>query len=240
MKIIKEAGERLLPSWLAAELRPILAFAGAGAALWAGSVVLASRAWGELRERLGAWESVGALAVGAYVTAYGCWHAPRVAHFAIPGAVIAWSVAAWWSAPQDALPGPAEAAPSEPPVAAAQDVYAATLEWIRRQIGERQGVHLRDLLEHAQAHGMFEALDVSELRGHLERAGVPVRNRVRVRGLGVTVGVHREDLPPLPEPLPDPGGQDPPDSELHPVRPAKPHLDYTPATAATTGSEESP
>jgi hypothetical protein len=96
-------------------------------------------------------------------------------------------------------------------------VYEATLEWIRQRIGTAQGVHLRDLLAHAQAHGMFEDLDVTSFRAHLERRGFPIKDRVRVRGLGVTVGIHRDDLPPLPEPLPDHDGQDPPDSELHPV-----------------------
>jgi hypothetical protein len=217
MKIIKEVGERLLPSWLTAELRPILAFAGAGAALWTGSVTLADRAWGKLRERLSAWESACAIVIGAYVAAYGCWHAPHIARFAIPGTVIAWCVAAWSIAPPADLPESVEAAEEEAPTEDPQDVYAATLEWIWRQVGDRQGVHLRDLLEHAQAHGMFEGLDVSELRAHLERWGIPVRNRVRVRGLGVTVGVHRDDLPTPSEPLPDPDGQDPPNSELHPV-----------------------
>ena len=217
MKIIKKVGERLLPAWLAAELRPILAFAGAGAALVSGSVVLAARGWRRVGERLGTWERLGAIAAGGYVAMYGCVHAPHIARFAVPAAVAAWCVAAWWIAPPADLPEPVEAVVSEALAAAPQDVYAATLEWIRRQIGERQGVHLRDLLEHAQAHGMFEGLDVSELRGHLGRAGIPGRNRVRVRGLGVTVGIHRDDLPPLPEPLPDPDDQDPPNSELHPV-----------------------
>ena len=108
MKIIKEVGERLLPSWLAAELRPILVFTGTGAALWAGSVVLAVRAWGQLRERLSAWESAGALAIGAYVTAYGCWNAPRIARFAIPGTVIAWCLAAWCVAPEAPRAEPVE------------------------------------------------------------------------------------------------------------------------------------
>ena len=217
MKIIKKVGERLLPSWLAAELRPILVFTGAGAALCAGSVVLAVRAWQWLTERLNFWEAVGALLTGAYLAGYGCLHAPHVARFAVPGALIAWCVAAWWTAPPADPVESAKEAEEEAPTEGQQDVYAATLEWIWRQVGDRQGVHLRDLLEHAQAYGMFEGLDVSELRVHLERWGIPVRNRVRVRGLGVTVGVHRDDLPTPPEPLPDPDGQDPPNSELHPV-----------------------
>jgi hypothetical protein len=103
------------------------------------------------------------------------------------------------------------------PAADPQDVYEATLDWIRQRIGDTQGVHLRDLLAHAQAHGMFEDLDVSELRVHLERWGIPVRDRVRVRGLGVTVGVYRPDLPAPSRAPPRADGQDPPDSELHPV-----------------------
>jgi len=219
MKIIKGVGERLLPHWLRAELRPVLAFTGAGAALCTGSVVLAGRGWGWLSERLDWRERIGVLAVGGYLAVYGCAHAPHVARFAVPGAIVVWCAAAWWVAP------PTRTEPDEPageeleqlPAGQAQDVYAATLEWVREQIGDRQGVHLRDLLEHAQAHSMFETLDVSELRAHLERWGIPVRNRVRVRGLGVTVGIYRDDLPPLPEPLPDPDGQDPPDPQLHPV-----------------------
>jgi hypothetical protein len=219
MKIIKGVGERILPRWLRDELRPVLAFAGAGAALSAGSLVLAARAWAELRERLSLAESIGALAVGAYLAGYGCWHAPHIARFAIPAAAVAWCTAAWYVAPPSDQP--AEKAPeaeTEHPVERPhQEVYEATLDWIRQQIADRQGVHLRDLLAHAQKHGMFEALEVSELRSHLERRGFPVRNRVRVRGLGVTVGIHRDDLPPLPEASPESGDPTPPDSELHAV-----------------------
>ena len=217
MKIIKGAGERLLPSWLRAELRPVLAFAGAGSALWNGSIVLAARAWAELRERLSLTESLGALAVGAYVAGYGCVHAPHIARFAVPAAIVAWCAAAWCASPADSEPAgaPTETDTETPIGNAPEDVHAATLDWVRQRIGDTQGVHLRDLLAHAQAHGMFEALDVTEFRGHLERWGIPVRNRVRVRGLGVTVGIHRDDLPEPPAPSPESGGQEPPDSELH-------------------------
>lgn len=98
-----------------------------------------------------------------------------------------------------------------------EDVYAATLEWVWRQLGDAQGVHLRDLLKHAQEHGMFETLDVAAFRTHLERWGIPIRNRCRARGKGVTVGIHREDLKPLlaaPSPTATP---DPPNSGLHPA-----------------------
>jgi hypothetical protein len=64
---------------------------------------------------------------------------------------------------------------------------------------------------------MFDGLDVTGLKDHLERWEIPVRKRCRVRGLGVTVGIHRDDLPAPSRPSPGPEGQDPSDSELHAV-----------------------
>lgn len=217
MKIVERVGEWLLPRWIRDEVRPVLAFTGAGSALLAGSATLIGLGWQWLGERLNTWERLGAIAVGGYVAAYGCMHAPHIARFAIPGTVIAWCVAAWWIAPPADLPEPVEAAGIEAPAAAPQEVYGATLEWIWQRIGDAQGVHLRDLLAHAQAHGMFEGLEVTDLKSHLERWDIPVRKRVRVRGLGVTVGIHRDDLPASSGLSPEGGGQDPPDSELHPV-----------------------
>ncbi|MGW5477679.1 hypothetical protein [Streptomyces sp. NPDC004008] len=125
-----------------------------------------------------------------------------------------WTIAAWRAV--EAVP----TAAAQPPVKhepghAPEDVRAATLEWVQQRIGDAQGVHLRDLLAHAQAHGMFEGLDVSALKGHLERWGIPVRSRVRVRGLGVTVGVHRDDLKPLLQASPESSAQEPPNPGLH-------------------------
>lgn len=217
MKIIKRVGERCLPRWLGAELRPVLAFAGAGTALWAGSCELVRRGWGALAERCSLWERLGVLAAGGYVAVYGCAHAPHVAVFAVPAAIVGWCVAAWWLAPPADRPAEEDTAVDSdaPPASSPEDVYAATLDWIRQQIGDRQAVHLRDLLEHAQAHGMFQGLDVTTFRGHLERHGFPVKDKVRVRGLGVTVGIHRDDLPPLAGPSPESGDEDPPKPELH-------------------------
>lgn len=213
MKIVSRVGEWLLPRWIRTELRPVLAFTGAGRSLVDGSRLLARRGWTALGEHLDGWERYGAVAAAGYAAVYASVQAPQAARFVVSGAVVAWCVAAWWMAPPAEAEVPAETAVEEQPASSSQDVYAATLDWIRQQIGDRQGVHLRDLLDHAQAHGMFEALDVTELRAHLERWGIPVRDRVRVRGLGVTVGVYRPDLPPLP----DHDGQDPADPELHPA-----------------------
>lgn len=218
MKIISRAGERLLPPWLRAELKPVLAFTGAGTALWSGTCKLASWGWARLRERLDLRESLGTVAAGIGIAAYSAWHAPRIAAFAIPAALLAWCVAAWAVAPPTDVGSEAPLEAEEQSAAnSPEDVHAATLEWIRRLIGDNQGVHLRDLLDHAQAHGMFTGLDVAALRAHLERWDIPVRDSVRVRGLGVTVGIRKDDLPPLPEASPESGGQDPPETQLHAV-----------------------
>lgn len=123
------------------------------------------------------------------VVAYAVWAVVR----AVPW--LMWALAALWCrAAWKAGRGTPADAPSEGRHAPPDEVYEATLTWVREQIADRQGVHLRDLLAHAQAHGMFEGLEVSDLKGHLERWDIPVRKRVRVRGRGVTVGIHRDDL----------------------------------------------
>ncbi|WP_053085121.1 hypothetical protein [Streptomyces leeuwenhoekii] len=156
------------------------------------------------RAALGCWLRLGLVALGLYLL----WRVVR----AVPNLLwllsAAWVAGAWRAgrAPAEAPAGPAEVseeAPSERPDDAPRgDVRAATLEWIWRQIGDRQGVHLRDLLAHAHAHGMLQDLDVAAFRTHLEWWQIPVRARVRVRGLGVTVGIHRDDLEGLASPSP--------------------------------------
>jgi hypothetical protein len=119
----------------------------------------------------------------------------------------AWTAGAWRAGRAPAEESE-EAPTKEPDDTPHGDVREATLEWIWQQIGDRQGVHLRDLLAHAHAHGMFEGMEVAEFRGHLERWQIPVRARVRVRGLGVTVGIHRDDLEGLTSPSPAAAVQD--------------------------------
>lgn len=99
--------------------------------------------------------------------------------------------------------------------ASPDDVYAATLDWIWQMVGDRQGVHLRDLLANAQHHGMFTDLDLTRFKAVLEGRGIPVRKRVRVRGQGVTVGIHRDDLPAPPRTPSRDEGQGPADPRLH-------------------------
>jgi hypothetical protein len=208
-----------LPAWLAAEIRPVLAFTGAGYALWAGTCILVRRGWAQLGEHLSVWEQVGAVAFTGYVAVYGCAHAPGVARFAVPGAVVAWCVAAWWVAPPAAAPEPV---PADKPAASSTeaDPERAREAWhgfVVQAIGDRQGVHLRDLLDALQQTGHHPDWEVADVKRVCEAAGIPVRARVRVRGLGVTVGVHRDDLPAPSQPLPEGEPQDPSDPELHAV-----------------------
>lgn len=165
-----------------------------------GSVVLAGRLWDGAcawcargrREDLDGWRAVLGVIGRVLLLAFGAYILARLVR-ALPA--LMWALTGWWLlASWQAGKSGVTQVPAAPRQAPPDEVYEATLTWIREQIGDRQGVHLRDLLAHAQAHGMFEGLEVSELKGHLERWGVPVRKRVRVRGLGVTVGIHRDDL----------------------------------------------
>jgi hypothetical protein len=197
MKIVKKVGERLLPDWLAAELRPILVFTGAGAALVSGSVALAVRAWEKLRERLSAWESAGAIAIGAYVAAFGCVHAPHIAHFAIPGTVIAWCLAAWCVAPTAP-----RAEPAEQPVEAAPGLALAELAAVVRRVARhRQGAHLADLLAEPELAGWTQPELKAAITGEF---GLPVEEFKLILGgrQRVRDGVRVRDLPKTPAPAP--------------------------------------
>jgi hypothetical protein len=84
-----------------------------------------------------------------------------------------------------------------------QEVYAATLQWARSQIGDSNGIHLSALLAHAHAHNMHTDLDVAAFRTVLERWGFPIRQQLKVGGKN-RPGIHRDDLPKLPLSAPSP------------------------------------
>lgn len=137
--------------------------------------------------------------------------------------ILMWLLTAWWVLAAwragRGLDQPAEKPSADVPEHAPEEVHAAVIDWVRQAVGDRQGVHLRDLLANGQQHGMFEGLDVPAFRALLEAAGIPVRKGVRVRGQGVTVGVHRDDLPApaeAPSGAPSPADrQAPEDPRLH-------------------------
>ena len=209
MEIVKDAGEQPSPRLLAricAELRPLLAVRGAGASLVSGSWLLLRRGWTLLSEQYSLSERLGGLAVAGYLIAYGTAHAPDVARFACPAAAVVWCTAAWWAAPPSVVEGPEEPAapePDEAPATNSQDVYEATLEWIREQTGDANGIHVSRLLAHAQTHGLHTDLDVPAFRAVLESWGFPVRQQLKV-GRRNRPGIHRDDLPRQPPPGPSP------------------------------------
>ncbi|MEU8834870.1 hypothetical protein [Streptomyces sp900116325] len=88
----------------------------------------------------------------------------------------------------------AEPVDDQPPTATPEEVYAATIDWIRSRIADSNGVHLADLLAHAHAHGLHTDLDVGAFRAVLERWGIPVRQQLKVGGRN-RPGIHRIDLP---------------------------------------------
>ncbi|KUF18448.1 hypothetical protein [Streptomyces silvensis] len=170
------------------------------------------------RTDLTGWKAILGIIVRVLLLALGAYLAARIVR-ALPWLLWLltgwWLCAAWRAARKAATDSPEETPAAAPATHSADDVRAATLEWLHDRIGDAQGVHLRDLLAHAQAHSMFEGLDVTTFRAHLERWDIPVRPRVRVRGKGVTVGIHRDDLQGPPAASPAPSGQETAEPQLH-------------------------
>lgn len=190
MKIVKKMGE-----WTRAELRPILAFTGAGRSLATGSRILVRRSWAALSGRLEGWERLGAVVFGGYVVAYGCTHAPAAARFAVPGAVVAWCVAAWWVTP------PAIAEPDEEDDEPASPDPQDVADLVRDLIGDDRGVLLTALRQ------PLHAADTRAVKELLASASISVRLGVRTRA-GNGPGVHRDDLPAVAPPPADPSPDD--------------------------------
>jgi hypothetical protein len=188
-----------LPAWLTAEIRPVLAFTGAGCALWAGTCILVRRGWAQLGEHLSIWERAGVVAFTGYVTVYGCEHAPDVARFAVPGAVVAWCVAAWWAAPPATVEEPAEPA--------APDARDAFVWWLLGLIGDRAGIHLRELYPAMRQLPGHEDRSDPELRAALRTLGIPVKRSLRLGGVAGRSGVARAALEALPSPVGELSGE---------------------------------
>lgn len=189
--------------------RTIGAPRGAADRIWRGSGALARRRGAALagwvrkarrddlkgiRAALGPMVRIAAL-VGGALAVYG---ALRAAPWLLwPGA------AAWcWRAWKAATPKVDEALEEAADDAHAQAVTEAVLEWIRDMVGDRNGVHLSELLTNAQQHDLFEGMELPTFRAHLEARGVPVRQQLKVGGRN-RPGVHRQDLPPTPGQQPE-------------------------------------
>ncbi|MFJ3665053.1 hypothetical protein ACIPSE_01215 [Streptomyces sp. NPDC090106] len=79
-------------------------------------------------------------------------------------------------------------------------------------IGDHKGVHLAQVAQQLSKEMPGRSWSVKDVRKLLEAAGIPVRHSVRVPGLGVAVGVHRQDIPGSPSPAllsPSPGDVEP-------------------------------
>ncbi|HET6353400.1 hypothetical protein [Streptomyces sp.] len=70
---------------------------------------------------------------------------------------------------------------------------AAFVQWIRDQIGDRNGVLLAELLAGLHAEEMHLDWDVTDVRAVVEGLGIPVKDSIKVSG-SVSVGVHVDDL----------------------------------------------
>ncbi|MEV5289935.1 hypothetical protein AB0K64_01685 [Streptomyces sp. NPDC053741] len=114
--------------------------------------------------------------------------------------VAIWCIAAW----RAVQPAQGEKEPDLHP----EDV--ADLLW--ELAGERKGVHLSQIAAQLSKETPGRTWSTKDVKALLEAAGIPTRHSVRVPGLGVAVGVHRQDFPGSPSPTalhPSRGGVDP-------------------------------
>ncbi|MFD4523273.1 hypothetical protein ACFWP7_04925 [Streptomyces sp. NPDC058470] len=108
------------------------------------------------------------------------------------GFALLWCVAAWRAA------RPAQEK-SESKDAGLHPDDLADLLW--ELAGDHKGVHLAQVAAQLTKETEGRSWSLKDVRKLLEAAGIPTRHSVRVPGLGVAVGVHRQDIPHPPEPL---------------------------------------
>lgn len=125
-----------------------------------------------------------------------------------------------------AEPAPAEAVSATGLPEVSGDAFLALLHEV---LGAATGVHLRTLAA-ALTHRVGGAWEVADVRALCEAVGQPTRPTVRAPGGGPTVGVHRDDLLPLPRVLPEGAVVDP----GLPLRPATTSSTTAPTTTGPT------
>ncbi|MFE4991408.1 hypothetical protein ACFRH4_08660 [Streptomyces mirabilis] len=108
--------------------------------------------------------------------------------------VVLWCIAAW-RAGQPAQ----EKSESQEPDLHPDDL--ADLLW--ELAGDRKGVHLAQVAQQLTKEMPGRSWSVKDVRRLVEAAEIPTRHSVRVQGLGVAVGVHRQDIPGSPSPAPE-------------------------------------
>ncbi|MGW9031476.1 hypothetical protein ACWGQ5_47180 [Streptomyces sp. NPDC055722] len=98
--------------------------------------------------------------------------------------LVAWCLAAWMHAPE--ADGPDEETAPEPRLALAR--------WLLDTIGDRPGIHLRDLYPAMRQLPGQEGRTDAELRAALRTLGVPVQRSLRIGPIAGRSGVRREDV----------------------------------------------
>lgn len=124
---------------------------------------------------------------------YGAWWLIRRWPVTLWAAVPLWCWAAIRAIPDE----DDEQAPEEPPQPAARDAVILLLHEV---LGDRDAVHLSEVLQHLQSKGQGKGWKVQHLRARLEALQIPVALKVKVGRKGPTRGIVRADLPPLSQP----------------------------------------
>lgn len=208
------------PRWgsgMIAEMGPYLDLRAYITTLHAGSMVLLRMGWDFIGnrtrdywgDRFSDLARLGIVGGAGYIVVYTAMHQPESSRFYVPLLTVGWCITAW------CVPSPAhepvEGTEKEvdeggdlPTINNLEDVYSATLPWVLEQMGNSNGVHVSQLLEHAHSRDRFTDLDVAGLRGHLEGCGFPVRQQLKVGGSN-RPGIHRDELPSQFSPDPSPG-----------------------------------
>ncbi|TXS36940.1 hypothetical protein [Streptomyces sp. OR43] len=125
--------------------------------------------------------------------AYGAWWLIRRWPVVLWAAVPLWC----WAAIR-AIPGKGdEEEPKQPAQLPSRD---AVLLLLHEVLGDRDAVHLSEVLQHLQSKGQGKGWKVQHLRARLEALGIPVELKLKVGRKGPTRGILKAALPPLSQP----------------------------------------
>lgn len=76
------------------------------------------------------------------------------------------------------------------------------IELLWELVGDHRGIHLATVAQQLTKETPGRSWAVADVKKALKAADIPTQHSVRVPGLGVTVGVRRQDLPSSPSPAP--------------------------------------
>ncbi|MFE2243893.1 hypothetical protein ACFXCU_30840 [Streptomyces virginiae] len=150
----------------------------------------------ELGRRL-AGNTIGSLALGYGAAAYALGHIGQAlpgVPFAGPAAAATLTVAAW------------RAGRPVPPTL--EDLQGDFLDGLLDLIGDRPGIHLRELYDALQTHPAGQHLDDARIRALLTHCGIAIHKSLRIGAVTGLSGIKAADIEALLpcEPLPAPSG----------------------------------